>query len=130
MNHIEKVLKRIGGVIETSVDFATESATIQYDETSFEPNNAMNAVRDIGYELVMNENKYRTITAKVEGTSCATCAYSIDTTLSKLDGIIDSHVNLATEKVMIHYDDHVIRFRDIASYSSNRLQNLSGRNKR
>ena len=30
-----------------------------------------------------------------------------------MDGIIDAHVNLATEKVAIQYDDQVIRFSDI-----------------
>lgn len=113
VNHVEKALRKVEGIIDVSVNLATETATIQFDDNSFSSNLAMNAVKGIGYELITIENNHKTVTAKVDGMSCATCANSIDNTLLKMDGIIDAHVNLATEKVTIQYDDRVIRFSDI-----------------
>lgn len=101
VNHVDKALRKVEGIIDVSVNLATETATIQFDDNSFSSNLAMNAVRGIGYELITIENNHNTVTAKVDGMSCATCANSIDNTLLNMDGIIDAHVNLATEKVTI-----------------------------
>jgi Cu+-exporting ATPase len=120
VNHVEKALRKVEGIIDVSVNLATETATIQFDDNSFSSNLAMNAVKGIGYELITIENNHKTVTARVDGMSCATCANSIDNTLLKMDGIIDAHVNLATEKVTIQYDDRVIRFSDI----KHRIQNI------
>jgi Cu+-exporting ATPase len=54
VNHVEKAIKKVEGVTNVSVNLATETATIQYDEKHFNPENAINSVKQIGYTLVMD----------------------------------------------------------------------------
>lgn len=73
----------------------------------------MNAIKEIGYESISIENNHKILSAKVDGMSCATCVSTINNMLINMNGIIDAHADLATEKVSIQYDAHVIRFSDI-----------------
>src|SRR5215471_9633167 len=41
---------------------------------------------------------------ELEGMTCATCAMRIEKGLQKVPGVIDAHVNLATEQANITYD--------------------------
>jgi len=113
VNHVEKALKKVEGVIEASVNLATETALIQYDEEHFNPEIAISSVKHIGYTLVMDEKKYKHISVVIDGMSCASCAIKIEQSLEKLKGIHHVHVNLATEKAVIQYDEHLLRFSDI-----------------
>jgi len=45
---------------------------------------------------------------RVDGMSCASCAASINTMLSAMDGVKSANVNLAAENVMVEYDNNVI----------------------
>ena len=64
VNHVEKALRKVEGIIDVSVNLATETATIQFDDNSFSSNLAMNAVKGIGYELITIENNHKTVTSK------------------------------------------------------------------
>lgn len=44
---------------------------------------------------------------KIEGMTCAACARRIEKVTSKLDGVQESNVNFATEKLLISYDNNV-----------------------
>ena len=45
----------------------------------------------------------RRIDLQVGGMSCAACSARVERTLNKLDGVVQTHVNLATEKATIDY---------------------------
>lgn len=45
---------------------------------------------------------------KISGMSCAACAARIERGLSKQGGVVSAAVNLATERVMLEYDDAVV----------------------
>ena len=113
VNHVEKALKRVKGLIDVSVNLATETAMIQYDNQFFNPDEAIKNVKDIGYELVSINEQFRSITARVDGMTCSTCVNHIEVELMKIDGIMDVSVNLATEKVSFRYDETIVRFSDI-----------------
>lgn len=62
--------------------------------------------------IKVEENKQ--ISIPIAGMTCASCAKAIETELSKLDGVISSSVNFATEKASIVYDPkkvHVSSFK-------------------
>lgn len=44
---------------------------------------------------------------KIEGMTCAACARRIEKVTSKLNGVTESNVNFATEKLLISYDNNV-----------------------
>ncbi len=45
---------------------------------------------------------------KIEGMSCSSCANIIDKKINSLDGIINAHINIATEKGQVEYDSREI----------------------
>lgn len=52
---------------------------------------------------------------KIMGMTCAACAQRIEKAVGKLDGVISSSVNLATEKATVKYDPSLIRLSQIKS---------------
>jgi Cu2+-exporting ATPase len=51
---VESILKSAPGVKNASVNFANQSALVEYDATITRPQDLQNAVRTIGYDLVVN----------------------------------------------------------------------------
>lgn len=49
---IETVLNKTEGVIEANVNFASEKATIEYDDEMISMDKLADAVKSIGYELI------------------------------------------------------------------------------
>ncbi|THE15592.1 cadmium-translocating P-type ATPase [Enterococcus hirae] len=52
-------------------------------------------------------------TYAIEGMTCASCAQSIERNVKKLKGVQEVSVNLATEKMNIAYDSHMLSENDI-----------------
>jgi len=44
----------------------------------------------------------------ISGMHCASCAQKIESTLKKLDGVVNANVNFATEKATVEFDENVI----------------------
>jgi Cu2+-exporting ATPase len=51
---VESMLKSTNGVKDAAVNFANQSALVEYDESVAKPIDLQNAVRAIGYDLVVN----------------------------------------------------------------------------
>ena len=51
---------------------------------------------------------------RVDGMSCASCAASINTMLSALEGVKSANVNLAAENVLVEFDNNVIDIRKMS----------------
>jgi len=107
---VERVTKKLDGVIETSVNFATEKLTINYDEAKISVPDIQIAVEKAGYKALI-ESSSRTF--KIEGMTCAACVKAIERVTKKLDGVIESNVNYATEKLIISYEPSKVRISDI-----------------
>jgi len=107
---IERVSKKLPGVVEASVNFATEKLNINYDESKVKLSDIQSAVEKAGYKvLVETTNK----TLKIEGMTCAACAKNIERATRKLSGVIESNVNFATEKLTISFEPSLVRTSDI-----------------
>ncbi|MDR0909257.1 MAG: heavy-metal-associated domain-containing protein [Spirochaetaceae bacterium] len=52
----------------------------------------------------------KTITLGIGGMSCAACVRHVEKALSKLDGVDNAFVNLATEKATVRYDEAKLDF--------------------
>ncbi|MBU3181208.1 heavy metal translocating P-type ATPase [Clostridium psychrophilum] len=107
---IERVSKKLPGVEVASVNLATEKLKIVYDDSLIKLPDIQNAVEKAGYKiLVQTTNK----TLKLEGMSCASCAKNIERITRKLNGVIESNVNFATEKLTISFDPSLVKTNDI-----------------
>lgn len=55
------------------------------------------------------------ISLPVEGMTCASCVASVEKTVSKVEGIKNVSVNLATEKVSFDYDPELVDLKEVAA---------------
>ncbi len=112
---IEKGLKKVPGVKDASVNFASEQATVTYDPTQTGIEQMMQKVDAVGYKAtalvspaakpVQSElDKEACAILDVEGMTCASCAMRIEKGLRKVPGVKDASVNFATEQATVTYD--------------------------
>ncbi|MEJ2366466.1 MAG: heavy metal translocating P-type ATPase [Deltaproteobacteria bacterium] len=97
--NIERNLKKLQGVEDASVNFASEQATVSFDPEQIEVDELIRKIEDIGYGIA---------TAKVElpvtGMTCASCAMNIERTLNKkVPGVVQASVNFASERAAVQY---------------------------
>ncbi len=103
---VEKSLRNVKGVEEASVNLATESAMVSYNnEEEASDNDLKKAVEDAGYSVAEEEPQSRTL--KIEGMHCASCVSTVQQSLEKMDGVQQVTVNLATESAQVRYSGSV-----------------------
>ena len=93
---IEKALREKG--VKAVVNFAAEEAVIEYDPEKITVNELVRIVQDAGYDIPR-----RVIEAAITDMHCATCAVNISNALNKKEGVLNAHVNFASEKAYIEY---------------------------
>jgi Cu+-exporting ATPase len=96
---VERSLKKVEGVDDATVNYATEQASVTFDPAVLNPADLVKRVEDAGYGVV---------TAKVElpitGMTCANCTATVERTLNKkVPGVVTANVNLATERATVEY---------------------------
>ena len=124
VNRIERYLHKVNGVEEANVNLATGSASVRYDPARVGLDDLRSAVEAAGYEARIEraemthrdgpqtvEIGFRTPTGaiagprnlalNIEGMTCASCVNRIERYLSKVDGVVEANVNLATERASI-----------------------------
>ena len=53
----------------------------------------------------MNKTRGTEASMRIKGMHCATCTSTVKKTIDSLDGVIDTNVNLATEKAFVKFDE-------------------------
>lgn len=96
-NRIEKMLNKMPGVVAAGVNFATESANVEY-QAPLTIDEMVERIRGAGFDVVQEK-----IELKIGGMSCAACSARIEKKLNNTPGIYKAAVNLASEKAVIHY---------------------------
>src|SRR5450759_767831 len=93
---IEKKLNSLPGV-SAAVNFATESARVEYDAALTQPAGRVEAIRQTGYSVPQ-----QSIVLNLMGMTCAACANRIETVLNRIEGV-QATVNFASETARIVY---------------------------
>lgn len=95
---VERNAKKVEGVSDAVVNFASEKVAITYDPAVTKTNAIIERIHRAGYEVP---------TASVElpllGMTCANCANTIERRLNKVDGVVNATVNYASEKAAVEY---------------------------
>ena len=94
----EKALRKVEGVDDASVNFATEKATIAFDPEVVSADQLVHAVEAAGYGVVTAQE-----TLPILGMTCASCVSRVERALRKPPGVLQADVNLATEKATVTY---------------------------
>ncbi|WP_411170419.1 heavy metal translocating P-type ATPase [Clostridium sp. MB05] len=111
-SRVERVMNKLEGVDSASVNFATETLSIKYDNEKLNSSDIEKAVEKAGYSV---EKKTKSYSFKVEGMTCSACANRVERVTKKADGVLGSSVNFATEKLNISFDENKISIKDIKS---------------
>ena len=107
--NIERGVKRLEGVQDARVNFASEQAAVSFDPQQLR-------IRDVVEKI--NKSGYGVSTAKIElpltGMTCANCAMNIERALNKkVSGVVTATVNFASERASIEYVPAVSTLDDI-----------------
>jgi Cu+-exporting ATPase len=92
---VERALKKVPGVVDASVNLATEDATVQA-AAGVGAAALAEAVRRAGYGVAMQEQ-----TLPIGGMTCASCVTRVEKALLKVPGVSVASVNLATERATV-----------------------------
>jgi len=97
--NIERGVKKLPGVDEVNVNFASEKASVTFDASRVDVSDLIEKITQSGFGVA---------TAKVEfpvtGMTCANCAGNIERALTrKVPGVIRADVNFASERATVEY---------------------------
>ncbi|MBN1043446.1 cadmium-translocating P-type ATPase [Clostridium botulinum] len=109
-NRVERVVGKLDGVEKSNVNFATETLSVEFDENKLQDKDIEEKVVKAGYSVKKNIKTYN---LKVEGMTCSACANRVERVTKKLQGVQESNVNFATEKLTIVVDEDVAGYSDI-----------------
>jgi len=94
---IESTLAQQPGVVDATVNLATERASIRYANGA-SPQTLVEAIRGLGYEVPGER-----ATIPVRGMSCASCVAKIESGLASHPGVLTASVNFAAEHATVEY---------------------------
>ena len=99
---VERNAKKVEGVTDAAVNFASEKVTVTYDPAvsgaATVTNDVIDRIRRAGYDVPTAE-----IELPLLGMTCANCANTIERTLNKVDGVVEATVNYASERASVRY---------------------------
>ena len=109
---VERVTKKLEGVSESNVNFATEKLNIIFDDAKLGLDEIKAAIVKAGYEG-SEETLLKEVSLPIQGMHCAACAKAIERAVSKLHGINTISVNFASEKAYIKYNPVSVKLSEI-----------------
>ncbi len=110
--HVQRAASKVPGVTNAEVNLATETLSVQYDESKADFGAFQQAVEQAGYGLVAPQTgKHAEL--GVDGMTCASCSAAVERTLKKLDGVTEASVNLATNRASFVYDPAEVKLQQV-----------------
>ena len=98
-NAIERSLKKTDGVSNARVNFASETAHIDYYPDKVTLNTLQTAIESAGdYHIVTERADFKLI-----GMTCSSCVKTIERALKSVPGVISANVNFATERAIVEF---------------------------
>ncbi len=126
--NIERNVKKLPGVKEANVNFASEQAAVSFDPDVIQIQDLVDKIHDAGYGVAK-----ATLEFPVMGMTCANCAMTIERTLNKkVPGVVKASVNFAAERVLVEYipaltnADEMIAAIEKAGYGAIRPDEVAG----
>jgi len=97
--NIERGFKRLDGIRDANVNFASEQAAVTFDSEKLKIEDIIGSIHKSGYAVA---------TARVElpitGMTCANCAGNIERALNRrVSGVLNAAVNFASERASVEY---------------------------
>ncbi len=97
--NIERGVKKLDGVSDANVNFATEQVAVSYDPSRLGPQDIVARIIKSGFSVPSSS-----VELTLSGMSCANCAGTIERVLKKkVPGVINASVNFASERASVSY---------------------------
>ena len=93
---VERVLAKLPGVAEASVNLAAERADVTFDAGAVTPADIADAVDRTGFRVPSEVKEL-----SIAGMTCASCVARVEKVLARVPGVASAQVNLATERASI-----------------------------
>jgi len=117
VRRIEQGLASMQGVSSAAVNFATETASVEYDPAAVQAEALRAKIKSLGYEPLdpvrESTGLLRKMTVSVGGMNCAACVRRVEKALKKVPGVSDASVNLASSKAVISHVPGQLVFEDL-----------------
>lgn len=97
--NIERALNKKEGVTDAGVNFASETAAIQFNPQAISVKEVVQAIKSAGFNVAT-----ATVELPITGMHCANCSANIERQLNKkVPGVVSAQVNFATERATVEY---------------------------
>ncbi len=104
-SRIERVVSGMPGVEKVSVNLATESMDLLFDEAKSGLGEIGESVKGLGFELVVDKDVTTcAVDLAITGMHCASCSTRIENVVGRLPGVVSASVNLAAETGRVVYE--------------------------
>lgn len=113
---VEKKINSLEGVNFATVNFASESAQIEYDPEKISPIEIKKAVQDIGYDIYLEDKKENNSTKEnfpVLNMTCTACATGIENKIKSIPGVNFASVNFAAQSLQVDYEPDIVKAEDM-----------------
>ncbi|RME52141.1 heavy metal translocating P-type ATPase [Candidatus Woesearchaeota archaeon] len=108
---VEASLQRLEGVSRASVNFATQTCDVVFDEGKVGERDIFKVVRDAGYTPV--DERFKEVEFKVAGMGSDHCAGVVKRVLASFDGVKDVETNYANAYAKCRYDLSRVRLSEL-----------------
>ena len=95
VGRVERALQKMPGVVEASVNLATEAASVR-SAASIGLADLRLAIEKAGYTVGESS-----VTLAIDGMTCASCVSRVEKALLRVPGVVRAEVNLATESASV-----------------------------
>ncbi len=109
--NIERAVKRLKGVSAAAVNFASEEATVTFEDKTLGAADVVRSVVGAGYGVPTVKADF-----PVTGMTCANCAANIERAVKRaLPDLVETAVNFASERLWVEYIPGTLEVTDIAA---------------
>ncbi len=105
---VERNLKKVNGVETANVNLSSERAAVSYDPGKAKLGDFIARVQRAGYEIAVGEARL-----SIQNLSDSSDALRLEKNLNGIEGVIETSVNLGTEKAIIKYIPTMISQNDL-----------------
>ncbi len=111
---VERNAKKVAGIADAAVNFASEKVTLVFDPTLADPKAATGEViarvQRAGYSIPT-----ATVELPLLGMTCTNCANTIQRRLNKVEGVLSVEVNYANERATVTYVPGAVERADLVA---------------
>ncbi|PIP35922.1 MAG: copper-translocating P-type ATPase [Desulfobacterales bacterium CG23_combo_of_CG06-09_8_20_14_all_52_9] len=109
--NIERTLRRLEGVTSSAVNFASEEATVSFDDHALGVKDVLKRIADAGYRVPTVKAEF-----PVTGMTCANCAANIERAVKRaFPSLVGASVNFATEHLSVEYVPGTLELAELTS---------------